>query len=79
MQDFSAEQSGLMRHSGRHDGGVPTYVGRQEHDGCLFTFWHCAFGPHGEGLQGSSWPLGSGGTETSIQFLHLPIVRYLTS
>lgn len=69
MQDFSGEQSGLIKHSGRQDGGIPIYVGKHEHDGFPFTFLQSALGPHGEGLQGSPASLGSGGTETSNYIL----------
>lgn len=48
--------SALTVHSGLQAGGLPRYVGRQEHTAWLFTSRHWLFGPQGEGMQaGTSW------------------------
>ena len=45
----------LTRHSGLQFGGNPKNVGKQEHKGVLSAEGvHWVFGPHGEGLHGSS-------------------------
>ena len=54
----------LLTHSGLQFGGEPTYVGKQEHDGESPTTLHSAFGPHGDGLQGST--IGSSPTNVLV-------------
>lgn len=44
-------QSELTTHSGRQPGGLPTYVGKQEHTGCPDTSLHWLLGPQGDGEQ----------------------------
>lgn len=51
-QALSAGHSELSTHSGRHPGGTPIYVGKQEQTDCWFTTRHWLFEPHGEGWQG---------------------------
>lgn len=47
------EQSSLIVHSGLQFGGLPSKLGKQEHDGIPRRFLHCEFGPHGDGTHGS--------------------------
>ena len=50
-------------HSGRQSGGTPKWFGWQEQTGALPTGRQILFGPHGDGLQGSSTNEGTvGGT-----------------
>lgn len=52
MQARSRGQSVWRTHSGRQpEYGSPWYSGMHEH----WPFRHTAFGPQGDGLQGSSW------------------------
>jgi len=54
--------SALLTHSGRHEGGIPTKSRRHEHTACPLILRHWAFGPHGEGWQGSTTSrIGAGG------------------
>lgn len=45
--------SELTTHSGRQAGGLPLYVGRQEHTAWSLLTRHSLFGPQGDGLHGS--------------------------
>lgn len=54
------EQSLLLLHSGLQFGGIPMNSLRQEQEGLLFSTRHWAFGPQGDGWQGSV-----GGTDGS--------------
>lgn len=40
MHALSAEHSELTTHSGRQFGGLPVYVGKQEHTACPFNSLH---------------------------------------
>lgn len=44
--------SGLTVHSGRQFGGLPMYLGKQEHEGLPPISLHSLFGPQGDGTQG---------------------------
>jgi hypothetical protein len=55
-------------HSGRQFGGEPINSGKQEHDGESPTALQFEFGPHGDGLQGSTWSLGGASTKKVHQF-----------
>lgn len=59
----------MLIHSGRQFGGIPMNSGEQEQDGVSRTTEHCAFGPHGDGRQGS---IGSGGVSAKgkISIIH---------
>lgn len=52
MHALSFEQSVFIVHSGRQFGGLPKYCGKQEQEGKSLIFWHCEYGPQGEGAQG---------------------------
>lgn len=47
------EQSELVTHSGRHAGGLPMKIGRQEQTAWLLLTRHWLLGPQGDGLQTS--------------------------
>lgn len=53
-QALSKAHSELIRHSGRQAGGVPMNPITQEQTACLFTSRQILFGPHGDGLHGST-------------------------
>lgn len=53
MQAKWLEHSELLMHSGLQYGGFPTISGRQEHEAWSPTTLHRAFGPQGDGWQGS--------------------------
>lgn len=53
MQALLLGHSGLMVHSGLQFGGLPMYVGRQEHDGDPPMSLHWELRPQGVGTQGS--------------------------
>lgn len=50
--------SALITHSGLQLGGLPTYWGKQEHDGYPPWSWHVENNPQGFGIHGFN---GSGG------------------
>lgn len=50
--DWVAGQSEFETHSGLHIGGLPTYVGKQEHTATSLTTLHLLFGPHSVLLHG---------------------------
>lgn len=54
MQACWLGHSLLLIHSGLHLGGVPINWGKHEHDGAPLRTRHIAFGPQGEGWQGST-------------------------
>lgn len=61
-----------MVHSGLQLGGVPTYVGKHEHEGELPISLHCEYGPQGDGMQGfinAGWGDASG--RPRIQVLYV--------
>ena len=58
IQARAGAHSLLITHSGLHAGGAPKYPGKQVHTGRDSTTRHSAFGPQGDGWQGS---VGSGG------------------
>lgn len=47
--------SELITHSGRHEGGVPLYSGRQEQTTLFELTRHWLFGPQGFGSHGFVW------------------------
>lgn len=61
MHAFVLIQSELTTHSGLHDGGVPIYSGRHEHDGTPLMSRHCEYGPQGEGTHGLTTIVSAGG------------------
>lgn len=48
------EHSELNKHSGLHEGGLPTYPGKQEQIPFSFLTKHWLFAPHGLGMHGFS-------------------------
>lgn len=50
-----------MTHSGLQLGADPIIFGRHEHTAAPFMSLHWELGPHGDGTQGLSTGLGSGG------------------
>lgn len=48
-------------HSGRHDGGLPTNSGKQEHIAAPLLSLQRELGPHGFGLQASTISTGANG------------------
>lgn len=63
MHACCEEQSLLETHSGLQLGADPMNPVKQEHDGLPpAETWHCEFGPHGEGTQGSTGAAGDVGT-----------------
>lgn len=59
LQASFSEHSALIVHSGRHEGGLPMYVGRQEQTAWLLISLHWLFCPHGLGLQGRVFATGT--------------------
>ena len=53
MQAILAEHSALIVHSGLQFGGLPLYVGKQEHDGTPPISRHSENMPQGDGMHGS--------------------------
>lgn len=53
MQALLLSHSELETHSGLQFGGDPMYVGLQEQDGLVPIALQSAFGPQGNGKQGS--------------------------
>lgn len=67
-------QSECIEHSGRQFGGLPTKVGRHEHDGVFPISRHSEFGPHGDGIQG--FISGGGGSSKREKNNRYLLARY---
>lgn len=58
-------------HSGLQFGGVPRYVGKQEHDGIPPISRHSANAPQGDGIHGSFTVTSSTGSLTVIMVISI--------
>lgn len=79
MQAILAGHSALIVHSGLQFGGLPLYVGKQEHDGIPPISRHSENAPQGDGIHGSlttSFTMG-GFTEIIIVLKFKLIVYYI--
>lgn len=59
IQALLAAHSELTTHSGLQAGGEPTKLGRHEQIPCSLFTLHWLFGPHGDGLHGSTGGFGA--------------------